>query len=78
MQILINIVSYLGIILWVFGAYLAGFSHLRSMVGRAVVIIWHKKYLLFLAFFAGLSAYGGENKFSFPKTRYRFFITGLS
>lgn len=67
MQTLNIIISYLGILLWAFGLYLAFFSHLRTLIGRAVVIIWKKKYLWLLGFFAGLTAYGGEVNFFFQR-----------
>lgn len=67
MQILSTILSYLAILLWVFGLYLALFSHLRGMFRRAAVVIWKRKYLWLLAFFAGLSAYGGEVNFLFQR-----------
>lgn len=67
MQTLTTILSYLAIVLWVFGLYLAFFSHLRSMFLEAVKVIWKRKYLWLLAFFAGLSAYGGEVNFLFQR-----------
>ena len=63
MQTLSVILSYLAILLWVFGLYLAFFSHLRTIFRQSVAVIWKRKYLWLLAFFAGLSAYGGEVNF---------------
>jgi hypothetical protein len=60
METLSIILSYLGILLWVFGLYLAFFSKLRGMFATSVMMIWKRKYLWLLAFFAGLTAYGGE------------------
>lgn len=65
MNIISTIFSYLGIALWIFGLYLVFFSHLRGIAVKAMVTLWHKKYLLLLAFFAGMTAYGGEVNFLF-------------
>ncbi|MEK7637232.1 MAG: hypothetical protein AAB402_02445 [Patescibacteria group bacterium] len=67
MQTLSLIFSYVGILLWLFGLYLAAFSHLRGILGRAAAVIWQKKYLWLLAFFAGMTAYGGEVNFLFRR-----------
>lgn len=67
MQIINIIISYLGILLWAFGLYLAFFSHLRGILGRAAVVMWKKKYLWLLGFFAGMTAYGGEVNFFFQR-----------
>lgn len=67
MQTLSTILSYLAILLWVFGLYLAFFSHLRGLFRQALVVMWKRKYLWLLAFFAGLSAYGGEANFLFQR-----------
>lgn len=60
MQTLNTILTYLGLAIWIFGLYLAFFSHLRGMLGQAVAVTWHRKSVWLLAFFAGLTAYGGE------------------
>lgn len=65
MNIVSNILQYLGIALWVFGLYLVFFSHLRGLFIKALKTLWQKKYLLLLAFFAGMTAYGGEVNFLF-------------
>ncbi len=67
MQIFNTILSYVGILLWVFGIYLVAFSKLRGIIGRAVVVVWQKKYLWLLALFAGIPSYGGEINFLFRK-----------
>ncbi len=72
-----TIASYLGILLWGFGLYLAFFSHLRGLFGRAVVTVWRKKYLWLLAFFAGLTAYGGEVNFLFQRINTTTSLQGL-
>ena len=81
MQTLSTILSYLGILLWFFGIYLAFFSHLRGLFARAVAVIWKRKYLWLLAFFGGLSAYGGEVNFLFQKlntaTSLQGFLDGI-
>lgn len=81
MQILSAILSYLAIILWVFGLYLAFFSYLRGLFRQAVIVMWKRKYLWLLAFFAGLSAYGGEVNFLFQRintvTSLQGFLNGV-
>lgn len=67
MQTLNTVLSYIGIAIWIFGLYLAFFSHLRGMLGQAVVVAWHKKSIWLLAFFAGLTAYGGEINYLFQR-----------
>ncbi len=67
MQIFNTLLSYLVLILWVFGLYLAFFSPLRGLFLQAVKAIWKRKYLWLLAFFAGLSSYGGEVNFLFQR-----------
>lgn len=67
MQTLTVILTYVGILLWVLGLFLAFFSHLRGFLGRGLAIIWQKKYLWLLGFFAGMTAYGGEVNFLFRK-----------
>lgn len=39
----------------------------REVLQEALGIIWRKKYLWFIAFFAGLASYGGEVNFLFRK-----------
>lgn len=39
----------------------------REVLQQALAIIWRKKYLWFIAFFAGLASYGGEINFLFRK-----------
>lgn len=39
----------------------------REVLQQAWAIIWRKKYLWFIAFFAGLASYGGEVNFLFRK-----------
>lgn len=63
MEILSAIFTYAAIVLWGFGLYLVTNSHLRPMLVEAAKMMWQKKYLWFLAFFAGLTAYGGEINF---------------
>lgn len=81
MQTLNVVLSYLGIAIWIFGLYLAFFSHLRGMLGQAVIVAWQKKYIWLLAFFAGLSAYGGEINVLFQRvnttTSLKVFLDGV-
>jgi hypothetical protein len=65
MNIINTIFSYLGIALWVFGLYLVFLTPIRGLLLKSAKTLWQKKYLLLIAFFAGMTAYGGEVNFLF-------------
>jgi len=81
MQIFSVILSYLAILLWFYGIYLAFFSSLRRFFMQAAQVMWKRKYLWLLAFFAGLTAYGGEVNFFFRRlntvTSLQGFLDGI-
>lgn len=77
MHIVDIVISYIGLFLWVFGIYLFFRSNLRSILGQAWAVIWRRKYLWFVGFFAGLSTYGGEVNFLFRKSNSVVALQGL-
>lgn len=77
MHIFDVVISYIGLTLWIFGIYLFFRSDLRFLIAKALGIVWRKKYLWFIGFFAGLTTYGGEVNFLFRKSNSVVALQGL-